>query len=107
MTRTLSDPDIQAAAHRRRRDLSTLSAQRLLSDAMFDPDSPQGRQMAEKLSQMPVSWKNTYLKAMRGRSMKMAIRAFCGECMGWQRSEIPECTGRACPLYPYRPWKDD
>jgi hypothetical protein len=35
-----------------------------------------------------------------------AIRLFCYECMGFQKSEVPRCTSLTCPLYPYRPGKN-
>jgi hypothetical protein len=34
-----------------------------------------------------------------------AIRYFCYECMGWQKSEVRNCTAPNCPLFPYRPLK--
>lgn len=35
-------------------------------------------------------------------SMKRAIRAHCIECVGGELSEVRSCTGRDCPLYPWR-----
>ena len=31
-----------------------------------------------------------------------AIRDHCLECMGWSAYEVKNCTGKLCPLYPYR-----
>jgi len=31
-----------------------------------------------------------------------AIRAFCIECMGYQRAEVEKCTAPECPLYQWR-----
>ena len=31
-----------------------------------------------------------------------AIRYQCLECLGWSASEVKNCTGKLCPLYPYR-----
>ena len=31
-----------------------------------------------------------------------SIRAFCIQCMGYQRTEVPLCTAPKCPLYPFR-----
>ena len=61
--------------------------------------------IAERLAQMPKSHRRTYLKATRGKgSPRIAIKAFCAECCGWDRQEVRLCTGLACPLWPYRPF---
>ena len=31
-----------------------------------------------------------------------AIRAFCIECMGFNASEVQNCTAPLCPIYPWR-----
>ena len=31
-----------------------------------------------------------------------AIRSFCVECMGFNASEVPDCTAPLCPIYPWR-----
>jgi hypothetical protein len=55
---------------------------------------------------MPKSCRATYLKATRGKaSPRVAIKAFCLECVGWNRPEVARCTATACPLWMYRPWK--
>jgi len=54
---------------------------------------------------IPEQYRIVYKKAMGGRSRKMAIKAFCLECVGWCRSEVALCTDYNCPLYPYRPYK--
>ena len=68
---------------------------------------PQDEQIAERVGQMPRSFRNVYQKAMSGRSMKSAIKSNCLECMGWQREEVKLCTDLGCPLYPYRPTSFD
>jgi len=66
---------------------------------------PTRRPLVERrLSQMPKHCRNTYLRALGGRSRKSAIKAFCLECTGWQRAEVARCTALACPLWPYRPF---
>jgi hypothetical protein len=64
---------------------------------------PQAEQ--RRYREMPNTWRGTYVRAMSGRSPKAAFKAMCGECMGWLRADIPGCTAKGCPLYPYRPWK--
>jgi hypothetical protein len=63
-------------------------------------------QIAERREQMPKIHKANYDKAMKGRSMKAATKAFCLMCVQWQKEEVRLCTDLACPLYPYRPYKD-
>jgi hypothetical protein len=41
----------------------------------------------------------------KGEPISKAIRYFCYECMGWQKSEVRNCTAPNCPLFPYRPLK--
>ncbi len=61
--------------------------------------------VAERAGQMPRSFRETYMKATRGKaSPRVAIRAFCCECAGWQRPEVTRCTDTACPLWAYRPF---
>lgn len=74
---------------------------------MKDVTLTQGQQIEKRLQEMPLSCRNNYHKAMRGRSMKSAIKAFCSECVGWQREEVKLCTDLGCPLYPYRPTSYD
>lgn len=31
-----------------------------------------------------------------------AIKLFCIECMGYQKSMVKKCTDQACPLWPFR-----
>jgi hypothetical protein len=34
-----------------------------------------------------------------------AIKLFCIECMGFQKSYVKDCTDPACPLWPFRTGK--
>lgn len=63
----------------------------------------QNEQIAERREQMPRAYRGIYNRAMRGKSRKAAMRAFCLECVMWQANEVASCTDAACPLYPYRP----
>jgi|TARA_B100001964_G_C14209578_1_gene589830 hypothetical protein len=31
-----------------------------------------------------------------------AIRFHCLQCVGWHPSDVKHCTGKFCPLHPYR-----
>ena len=64
--------------------------------------------IARRASEMPKAYRPNYLRAARGKaSPRMAIKAFCLECVGWQRQEVRRCTGVACPLWRYRPFVED
>ena len=58
--------------------------------------------MLARLRQMPVSCRQGFVRAMRGKSLRAAVRAYCDMCVGWNRKEALACTDPACPLYPYR-----
>lgn len=68
-----------------------------------------GEGFETRLRQMPVSMRDTYRRAMSGKSRKAAVKAFCQECMGWENvaTAIRYCTSPACPLYPYRPYREE
>ena len=58
------------------------------------------------LADVPDSMQKTYVQAVTGKGPpRVAIKAFCCECMGYSRAEIPECTSWACPLYESRPYQ--
>lgn len=96
--------DEKRAAQRRR--LAAGTPQELMDKVGLVVEGKQRDQIADRLSQMPPTSKGTYLRAMKGNSPTAAIKAHCMECVGWQREEVRQCTGRACPLFPYRPFKD-
>ena len=53
-----------------------------------------------KLKSIPVSYRNRYMLAVKGKSRAVAMTAFCNECLGYE--EVEKCSCLACPLYPYR-----
>ena len=59
----------------------------------------------KKLNDMPESYRRNYKRALAGKNRAAAVKAFCLECTGWQRIETGNCNSVACPLYPYRPYK--
>jgi hypothetical protein len=63
------------------------------------------QQIQERRAQIPDIHKANYDKAMRGKSLRAASKAFCLECVGYMKEEVRQCTDLACPLYPYRPYK--
>lgn len=73
------------------------------SSPFIDPER-EGR-IAERRLQIPKIHRSNYDRAMKGKSMKAAIKAFCLECVCWQKEEVRLCTSLTCPLYPYRPYR--
>ena len=63
-------------------------------------------QIAERREQMPKIHRANYDKAMKGRSMKAAIKSFCLMCVQWKKEEVRLCTDLGCECYPYRPYKN-
>ena len=61
--------------------------------------------VAERLGQMPKSYRATYRKAVAGNSLRAAVNSFCLECVGWRMEEIRHCTDLGCPLYAVRPYQ--
>jgi hypothetical protein len=65
----------------------------------------QQEQIEKRLANMPSIYRGHYRKAMRGRSMKAAIKAQCLECVNWARKEVELCTDSGCPLFLFRPFQ--
>jgi len=59
--------------------------------------------IAQHRSEMPQRYRESYNRAMTGRSRKAAMYSFCAECCGYEIREVFLCTSPECPLYPYRP----
>ena len=87
--------------------MTIATKQRFIRGCRIEIDSPQGQQVIQRLNEMPQRHRNNYLKAMRGRSTRAAIKAFCAMCVGYENAaeRIRNCADMACPLYPYRPYK--
>jgi len=58
------------------------------------------------LRQMPSKYRATYRRAVKGRSLRACVNAFCQECCGWQSREVADCTDLGCPVYRVRPYQD-
>lgn len=62
--------------------------------------------VAKRAAQTPPKCRAAYLRAVQGKaSPRAATKAFCLECVGWQREEVAHCTAPACPLYAYRSFR--
>jgi hypothetical protein len=63
------------------------------------------RAQLDAIADAPDSCQNTLSRAFSGcASPRGAIKAFCLQCVGFDRSEIKNCTARACALHAYRPF---
>lgn len=56
-------------------------------------------------SEMPEHVASTYRKAMAGNTPRLAIKAFCLECQGFERRAVAECGAQHCPLWRFRPYR--
>jgi len=54
---------------------------------------------------IPRAYRQTYDRAVTGRSLRAAVNAFCLECVSWQVQEVRLCTDEACPLWAVRPYQ--
>lgn len=81
-------------------------AEERLQELRQSVDPTRKPQVERRVQQMPVSSVKRYLRAINGKaSPKGAIAAHCMECMGWDREAVKGCTGLACPLWAYRPFR--
>jgi len=62
-------------------------------------------QIAERLQQMPKKYRAAYRRAVKGKSLRACINAFCQECCMWQSQEVRLCRDCACPLWAVRPYQ--
>lgn len=53
-------------------------------------------------TRVPGAFRKNYRRAMEGRKPLLAIRQRCLDCMGWQITEVRNCTIETCPLWAYR-----
>lgn len=68
-------------------------------------DEKRKKQIAERRAQMHRSYRATYDRAVKGKSLRAAINSQCLECVCWVTKEVRLCTDLACPLYAVRPYR--
>jgi hypothetical protein len=73
-------------------------------DSGVNEDNKRNQKIARKLKDIPEIYREIYEKAVIGGSKPAAIKAFCLECVCWQKNEIINCTCVTCPLYLVRPF---
>lgn len=64
------------------------------------------RRINKRRDDMPTAYRHNYDKAMTGKSLRAATKAFCLECVMWQKNEVRLCPSVPCPLWLYRPYQD-
>ena len=94
------DPKQSAAA--RERAHATLRLAQRPKKLLAEYGVAETPEMLRRLRQMPVQYRIQYVRALRGRSLRRAVNAFCLECVGWQRSDVVGCTSLGCPLHAVR-----
>lgn len=61
---------------------------------------------ARRLAACPSSSKRLLASCWAKKaSPRAAIKAFCAECVGYDRDAVAGCTAYACPLWRYRPFQ--
>ncbi len=68
--------------------------------------SKRQEQIAKRLADIPKIYRRIYEQAVKGKSRKAAIHAFCLECVCWQKEEVRRCSDFGCALYALRPYQE-
>lgn len=64
------------------------------------------RKRAARLQTCPATYRGQLARCYDKRiSARMAVRAFCMECVGYERQAVTECAAYACPIWEYRPFQ--
>ena len=77
-------------------------AQKLTQTALPNMPADQLARVSRRCAEMPRKFRQTYVRAMGGKSIKAGVKAHCFECLGWE-THPTDCTSPACALFPYRP----
>lgn len=61
---------------------------------------------AERVAEAPESIQGILTRCYNGKcSPRAAIKAFCLQCVGYNRQDVTNCTALGCPLHQYRPFQ--
>ena len=61
---------------------------------------------AKRLASCPMSCRKLFERSYAGKtSPRASIKAFCLECVGFDRAAVTTCTAYACPLWNLRPYQ--
>lgn len=90
----MTPPKLNIAQHR-------ADATSKLLNLISDPTTK--RLATTHLPNFPIPQQLNFLKAVLGKvSPKRAISLHCLQCMGYDKTQPPLCTAKACPLYHFR-----
>lgn len=84
---------------------ATVADKNVLQTRAYHSEPQRQARIAERRAQIPKLYRGIYDRAVKGKSLRAAINAFCLECVCWQREEIRQCTDLACPLFAVRPYQ--
>jgi hypothetical protein len=62
------------------------------------------QKIANRTAEIPKKYRKIYKNAVQALNKSEAIKAFCLECVCWQKSQVINCSCLACPLYGLRPY---
>ena len=100
-----ADGQLAKAMVARKASNSAFKSRGQIKDAISGIDEARRPYVEKRLLEMPRNYRKTYISAMRGRSRKAALAAFCAECMCWSRRDVRRCSALGCPLHLYRPYQ--
>ena len=59
-----------------------------------------------RVKAVPAPQRALHLRVVTGKaSARLAIKAFCQECIGFDNAEIGRCSARSCRLWSLRPYQ--
>jgi hypothetical protein len=93
--RVFSNEERESAKHNRR------EARRRLADEASDTVD---QLLAETVGAVPA-WALAHASKARKGKVRSLLVLKCGDCSGWQKSEVAGCTVTSCPLHPLRPYR--
>jgi hypothetical protein len=94
--RIFSDDEREFAQHFRRE-----ARRRLAGEAVATVD-----QLCDEAACPLPAWALAHAAKARMGKLRSLVALKCGDCSGWQKSEIAGCTVTSCPLHPLRPYRD-
>ena len=84
-------------------DMSREQKNAVKQSRMREMESKLNERQLKRYNDIPERYKFNYLKAVLG-SRSCAVKAFCLECVQWDKKEVELCSSPACPLFNHRPY---
>jgi len=67
-------------------------------------DNLRRQKISNRIGEIPKKYRKIYKQAVETNNKSAAIKAFCLECVCWQKNEVINCSCLACPLFGLRPY---